>query len=86
MIIQWLLFILTLILGFIIGIYSRFQRDDLVQGIQDSKRYLKRSLPHKVGAISAPTQYDIIRKENPKLAEEEEEMRKAFKDLEVEKQ
>lgn len=40
----------------------------------------------KVGAILTPTQEQLIRKENPKLAETEEAMRQVFKDLKVEEE
>lgn len=59
----------------------RYQKVDLIRSNFIKKLALKAKA--KPGVIVRPSQEDIIRRENPKLAEEEEEMRRAFNELGV---
>jgi len=93
----YLEFLATIIIGYILGRLSlRSERsekqeldaliDRMAKGLPWSKEQRHRAnflAKREVGAVSAPTQQDILRKENPKLAEEEDEMRKAFGNMEV---
>ncbi len=71
-------FIITLLIGYALGIASNITRKQIIDDIEGAKRSLKRTLNHKVGAVSTPTQKQIYLKEHPEQQEEIEEMNKVF--------
>lgn len=63
---------------------SGYEEPLLTKGLNHLKQVVK-SKP-KPGIIQSPTQEDIIRRDNPKLAETEEAMSEVFEDLNVKTQ
>lgn len=81
-------FVITVLMGYILGVLHSTTRKELIEQIHDVKQSLNKPLHHnrsnqKLGAVSTPTQQDILDKENPKLKEERDEMRKAFGEMGV---
>lgn len=85
MIIEWILLMLTFLIGYCLGLRSSFDKESFERPIKKAKEeiwHITHPKP-KPGFVERPSQRDIYLKENPEIAEQEEEMKTAFDGLGV---
>lgn len=80
MITNWILFIITLLLGYLLGKLSNYP----LPTINVLKKGIMKAVDFSpVGAVKRPTSEELAKKEDKVRSAEEEEMRKAFSNIKI---